>query len=268
MLRSLTRFLSRGADPSQLALDFDRRRRGGKTARAPAMRRAREAADFLDRLRALGLQRIAHCRLTRNRQVMVSFRGSELRVHEAYRDAPAAVLGAIVHFIEGRTRVERRAARDAIVSFAGVPADAPLRKARPRPEDASIIARLTEMHVVYNQAHFGGALHAIPVRLSRRMKSRLGHYTAATAIAPAEIAISWRHIRRHAWSEVLATLLHEMVHQWQDESGRTIDHGAGFRAKAREVGIAAAARRAVRRGSINSNGLHPPPPRRPIADSR
>jgi hypothetical protein len=43
---------------------------------------------------------------------------------------------------------------------------------------------------------------------------------------------------------VLHTLLHEMVHQWQDETGRAIDHGAGFRAKARDVGIAAAARRA------------------------
>ena len=30
-----------------------------------------------------------------------------------------------------------------------------------------------------------------------------------------------------------------MVHQWQDETGRPIDHGRAFRAKAREVGIAA-----------------------------
>ena len=37
-----------------------------------------------------------------------------------------------------------------------------------------------------------------------------------------------------------------MVHQWQDETGRAIDHGAGFRAKAREVGIAAVARGAHR----------------------
>jgi hypothetical protein len=39
--------------------------------------------------------------------------------------------------------------------------------------------------------------------------------------------------------------LHEMVHQWQDEAGHTIDHGATFRAKAREVGIAPLARRAL-----------------------
>jgi hypothetical protein len=78
------------------------------------------------------------------------------------------------------------------------------------------------------------------------MKSRLGHYTAATAGGdPAEIAISRRHLRRHGWAEALHTLLHEMVHQWQDESGHTIDHGATFRAKAREVGIAPYARRVL-----------------------
>lgn len=60
-----------------------------------------------------------------------------------------------------------------------------------------------------------------------------------------EIAISWRHVRRHRWEEVIHTLIHEMVHQWQDENGLEIDHGPRFRAKARDVGIDAAARRAV-----------------------
>jgi hypothetical protein len=60
-----------------------------------------------------------------------------------------------------------------------------------------------------------------------------------------EIAISWRHIRRHRWEEVIHTLIHEMVHQWQDENGLAIDHGTRFRAKARDVGIDAAAKRPV-----------------------
>jgi hypothetical protein len=81
------------------------------------------------------------------------------------------------------------------------------------------------------------------------MKSRLGHYSAATTDAPGEIAISYRHLRRHGWDEALHTLLHEMVHQWQDESGHPLDHGPGFRAKAREVGIAAAAKRGVKSSS-------------------
>jgi hypothetical protein len=77
------------------------------------------------------------------------------------------------------------------------------------------------------------------------MRSRLGHYSAANGSEGAEIAISRRHLRRHGWHEALQTLLHEMVHQWQDESGLPIDHSRRFRAKAREVGIEAAAKRAM-----------------------
>ncbi|HEU4787693.1 MAG TPA: SprT-like domain-containing protein, partial [Gemmatimonadaceae bacterium] len=90
-------------------------------------------------------------------------------------------------------------------------------------------------------------LKAVPVRVSRRMRSRLGHYTAAKDGEGAEIAISWRHLRRHGWDEALHTLLHEMVHQWQDETGLPLDHGRRFRAKAREIGIEASAKRAVTR---------------------
>jgi hypothetical protein len=36
-----------------------------------------------------------------------------------------------------------------------------------------------------------------------------------------------------------------MVHQWQDETGKAIDHGRGFRAKAKAIGITPLARRDV-----------------------
>jgi hypothetical protein len=81
------------------------------------------------------------------------------------------------------------------------------------------------------------------------MRSRLGQYTSASPSGdPAEICISRAHLRRHGWAEALHTLLHEMVHQWQAEHGHAIDHGAGFRAKAREVGIAPYARRELASG--------------------
>jgi len=57
--------------------------------------------------------------------------------------------------------------------------------------------------------------------------------------------LSRRHIRRDGWDEALHTLLHEMVHQWQDEQGFVVDHGSIFRAKARAVGITPLACRAV-----------------------
>lgn len=237
MLRALTKLFGR-ADTAQLSLALD-----------PPPAVPRDAEELLARLRELGLRRIARCQLTRNRNVMVSFRGADLRVHEGYLAAPLDVQVAIVRFVEGRTRSERRAARRRIIDFGVATPDARARRERMRPEDEPLAARLAEHHARFNLDHFGGALSTIPVRISRRMRSRLGHYTAAKDGDGAEIAISWRHLRRHGWGEALHTLLHEMVHQWQDESGLPLDHGPRFRAKAREVGIEASAKRAVIRKS-------------------
>lgn len=249
MLRALKSIIDRGRErgrlPSapplspQLSFDLD-------PAPVPPTPPA-DADQLLETLRALGLKRITRCRLTRNRNVMVSYRGSALRVHRGYLDAPPDVLRAIVAFVEGRTRADRRMAQRIIVSHKieqPVDVKAP-RREHTRPEDEPLAAKLTEWHARYNAERFGGALKTVPVRVSRRMKSRLGHYTAATEGQSGEIAISYRHLRRHGWREVLDTLIHEMVHQWQDENGHQLDHGRLFRAKAREVGITGAARRAV-----------------------
>jgi hypothetical protein len=217
----------------------------------------RDAAGLLSALRGLGLRSIRSCRLTANRNVMVSFGGGELRVHEGYLDAPPDVLRAIVAFVEGRTRAERRDAQRTIVGYPIRTPKPPARRERTRPEDEPLAAELAEWHHRYNERHFGGRLRPAAIRVSRRMRSRLGHYTAATPGEPAEIAISLAHLRKHGWDEALHTLLHEMVHQWQDEVGHTIDHGATFRAKAREVGIAPLARRALgTRMPGRMTGLH------------
>jgi hypothetical protein len=244
MLRALKSLLGR-RDPAQLVLELD----AGQL---------RTGDDLLARLRSLGLKRIATCRLTRNANVMVSWRGAELRVHEGYLSAPPDIHEAIVAFVESRSRAERRAATKRIVAFAGSTWRDSGRRERTRPEDAPIARKLEEWHARLNKEYFGGTLAAVPIRVSRRMKSRLGHYTAGgradgrtggqgqrKANVSGEIAISWRHVRRHRWEEVVHTLIHEMVHQWQDESGLPIDHGPRFRAKARDVGIDAAAKRAV-----------------------
>jgi hypothetical protein len=233
VLRTLTRLFRPRRDVSQLELGFH-----GRTPH--------NADELLARLHELGLRRIARCRLTHNRNVMVSFGGGALRVHEGYLSAPESVLRAIVTFVEGRTRAERRDAQRTIVSF-------PIRSARPRArrerthaEDLGIAEQLVAWHERYNRRHFQGTLKPIEIRVSRRMKTRLGHYTASTPGGePAEIAISRTHLRKHGWQEALHTLVHEMVHQWQDEMGHSIDHGSTFRAKAREVGIAPYARRVL-----------------------
>ena len=236
MLRALKRLLSGAA---QLDLELEPVTRS--TPIDPA-------EQFLARLRGLGLSRIDRCRLTRNRHVMVSFSGGRLRVHEGYVRAPAEVLRAIVAFVQGRTRSERLAAQRVIIGFP-VAAAPTIRRPRTRPEDRSLVAELTRWHERYNAEHFHDRLRNVTLRVSRRMRSRLGHYTCAAHGEPAEIALSWRHIRRDGWEEARHTLLHEMVHQWQDETGQEIDHGPKFRAKAREVGVAPFARRTLNRGS-------------------
>ncbi|MDF1501449.1 SprT-like domain-containing protein [Roseisolibacter sp. H3M3-2] len=232
--------------------DAHRRRRAPlvTTDVAPADRPRPAGAAAAARLHAalerLGLRGIERLRLTRNRTVMVSFSAGELRVHEGYLDAPPEVLRAIVGFVCGRTRTDRRRARETILAHQITRPAAARRPERARPEDEPVVAQLRRFHAHYNRVYFGGRLRGVPIRLSGRMRTRLGHYTAATpAGEPAEIVIGREHIRRHGWEEALHTLLHEMVHQWQDEGGHAIDHGATFRKKAREVGITPSARRHV-----------------------
>lgn len=117
------------------------------------------------------------------------------------------------------------------------------RSARTRASDVDVISRLQTAHAEYNSVLFGGGLVQIRMRISRRMKNRLGHYMVAGGGQPAEIAISLRHIERDPWDDILHTLVHEMVHQWQDQNGMALDHGPTFRAKAHEIGISARATR-------------------------
>jgi hypothetical protein len=204
---------------------------------------AERAARFLEELRRLGLSGIERCRLTSNRTVMVSFRGRDLRVHRAFLEAPEPVLVAIVTFVH-RRGAARRQARQIIVSHPVDRSGTPIRRERTHPADAGLVEELRHCHERFNGEHFGRALSAVPLRISRRMSSRLGQYRIpAIASEPAEIVISRRHIQKHGWHEALDTLLHEMVHQWQHETGLPVDHGPAFRQKALDIGIAPSATR-------------------------
>jgi hypothetical protein len=241
--------LRRGAvvDPAQLALGI-----------GPP----RTAEELLQRLRSRGLRGVSRCVLTRNRTVLVSARGGSLRVHAGFLDAPDEVLTAIATLVSARSRAARLEARKVIVSYPVVAPDDEtggsvrrvVRRTRTQPADAPMAERLRLAHARLNARHFDGALGAVDIEVSRRMKRRLGHFapgaaSGATSVTP-EIAISRRHIRRDGWVQAEQTLLHEMVHQWQHETGRTLDHGRDFRRKAREVGIEP---RATRRAGSTGN---------------
>ena len=237
MLRALERLFGFDRHRAQLSLELETRPRNAEELCAVLLR--------------LGLDPRYRCRLTSNRTVFVSYSDNELRLHRGYLDAPEKTLRAIVMFVRGKSRAARGAARRELLEydvFRGQRPEArPLRiPERIRPEDEAMVEKLRRAHESLNRERFGGVLGDIPIRVSRRMKSRLGHYTHRDRSGGgAEIVISRRHVRRHGWSEAIETLVHEMVHQWQDETGLAVDHGREFRAKARLVGIAPAARRDV-----------------------
>lgn len=203
---------------------------------------------FLQTLRAHGLRGIERLVFTRNRRTMVSLTRGVLRVHEGFATAPPTVQAAIATFATSRNRAKRTAARDIIVAY-----PVPIRPATRRPaaqhvDDEPMAARLTLLHAQLNLEHFGGLLDALEIQVSRRLARRLGHYSPRTDTGGSgEIVISRRHVRRDGWPEAIHTLLHEMVHQWQDETGRPVDHGRGFRMKCRAVGIEPAATRMLAR---------------------
>jgi hypothetical protein len=212
-------------------------------------------ALLAQRFAALGLRGVADVRTHANRAVMVSLTARRvLRVHRGYAYAPDRVLGAIVSFLDPRrSRVERRAAEQVFLAFPVemyVPRSArPRAIERPRPGDLALLHRLHEAHQRFNAEYFGGRISEIPIRLSGRMRVRLGEVSVDLRTGrPIEIAMSRLHLTRHSWDEVEHTMLHEMVHQWQAESGLPVDHGPTFRAKAREVGVLPAAQRPVRTG--------------------
>jgi hypothetical protein len=217
--------------------------------------RAVEVSDLLGhRLRLLGLRDVHRIHTHTNRTVMVSLtRQRVLRLHLGYASAPDRVLRAIVRFLN--PRLPRAVRRGAEREFLGFPvelyapsAHRPIRQECARPGDAALLDRLAELHARFNADHFAGTLRPIAIRLSGRMRSRLGELVVELRTGcPTEIAISRRHILRHPWAEVEHTVLHEMVHQWQAETGLAVNHGRSFRQKAREVGIEPQAKRRVER---------------------
>lgn len=212
-------------------------------------------ALLTNRLRAHGLPAATPIIPHANRQVLVS-RGARgaLHVHLGYAAAPDEVLAAIALWARPRLpRQQRRAAQRILIAFPVhdyvPPGRAPRRLHTPaRPGDEGILARLQELHAELNKRHFGGVLGAVRFVLSSRMRSRLGEFRPVSPAHPiAEIGVSRRHLRRDGWDGVADTVAHEMVHQWQAETGRRLGHGPEFRQRCLGLGLDGRATRRVDR---------------------
>lgn len=213
-----------------------------------------DAPSLEARLYRLGLSGIRRVEAHENRSVMVSVTPQGvLRIHRGYAYAPDSVLAAVVTFVRpGVRRRTRREMERAILEFPAHAFVPPARRVRRAiavtPADRPLVRELTARHRRLSARHFGGTLKPIRIRISRRMRRRLGELVLEPDTdRPREIIISHRHVIRDGWDEAEHTLLHEMVHQWQAETGRPVDHGPDFRAKARAVGIVPRASRDVGR---------------------
>lgn len=208
------------------------------------------------RLRAAGLSPDTPVVPHTNRRVLVTLtRRGALRVHAGYRFAPDPVLAAIARWAHPRLRRGERLAAGRILAAFPVHDHIPPAAPRRRPlapvdsADAGRLERLEGLHRLLNARHFGGALGKVEIRLSPRMRRRLGEFRPGSGSEPVPvITLSRRHLRRDGWSRATETLLHEMVHQWQAENDRPLSHGPEFRLKCSELGIEG--RAVARSGSI------------------
>jgi predicted SprT family Zn-dependent metalloprotease len=115
-------------------------------------------------------------------------------------------------------------------------------------------SQLTGLWNDLNVRYFAGALPAIPVVWSRRLTSSVGMFVSRTGPRSswgngAQSKTSKREIRLSiplltpllartpfGKSELLSTLAHEMIHQWQyDVLKRRPNHGTDFQRKMREM---------------------------------
>ena len=204
------------------------------------------------RLGEHGLNAARDVEVHENSRVMVSLTGKGvLRLHRGYAYAGDDVLKAIVVFVTpGYGKSQVSLARKTLLEFpvSRFSAGRPVRKQRPhrhRVDDLPDINRLEQLHSELNGLHFDSELGEIQLRISHRMIRKLGEITMDRRDRAVVITISRRHVDRDGWKQVAVTLLHEMVHQWQAETGRPVDHGKEFRRKAVEVGIPASAARRV-----------------------
>lgn len=212
---------------------------------------------FLDALHQRGATRLERVAFRANRRTIWSLtrRGRVLNVHEAYREAPADLLDAFALLAREGGVASAESRRAARMVREWPPLEAALLRARARHAERRSRGHrpshccgteeqrryLRGVYRYLNRTRFGGRLpHDLPLRLSNRMKTALGHMRPARAPDGsryvAEIALNVDLLLEGNGPERIDTLLHEMAHAADYlESGHR-GHGPSWRAWARRVG--------------------------------
>lgn len=210
------------------------------------------AEEFLNELHRRGAKRISRVSFRRNRSIMWSLtqKGRVLNVHAAYGSAPPELLDAFATLArEGGIRSPAgRGAATLIGEWPDV--QQALREARHSRRNGVVAGccatpdqsrYLRALYRYFNQTRFGGLLpDGIPIRLSNRMRSGLGHMLPGDESESerwvAEVALNVDLMLPGNGAERIDTLLHEMAHvaDYLENGGR--DHGDSWKEWARRVG--------------------------------
>jgi hypothetical protein len=219
--------------------------------------------DFLRVLARSGCRGVTSVRFKKNRGRIISLskNGSTLHIHACFQEASDEQMRAIVTFLKAGPRSYAyreaiRAMRDFFDANAGryvrlVPEEEDLRVSKeiqrlPCVGTSAQRAFLREAYNIYNTTHFAGRLSSnVRIRLSDRMKSRLGHVRYHTSASGERVVLELAlniHLMLPGNEAVLFdTLLHEMTHieAWSLHGHRA--HGRPWKQIANRVGCEATA---------------------------
>jgi len=223
-----------------------------------SLRNMMTSTDFLHELHARGAKRIRCVRFRRNRSTIWSLTrsGTVLNVHVAYRTAPASILDAFATLATAKSTRSNawhvateqlrtwpelehslRAIRQKHQERTSKTASGTTTSCCGTPEQR---AYLRSLYTYFNHTRFDGILPAdLPVRLSNRMRSALGHMMPADQDGErgvVEIALNVDLMLPGNGAERADTLLHEMAHvaDYLESGGR--GHGRSWREWAVRVG--------------------------------
>jgi len=216
------------------------------------------AADFLRQIQRRGAKRVRQVRFRDNRSTVWSLtkKGTVLNVHAAYQRATPSLLDAFAT-VAKEGGIGSAASRRAAERIAAWPAlEEGIRAARERHaarrragENGSTHccatprqrAYLQALYRYFNHTRFNGRLpEDVPVRLSARMRSVLGHMVPGEAADGSryvvEIALNVDLMLAGNGAERADTLLHEMAHIADYMESGNRGHGRSWREWARRVG--------------------------------
>ena len=212
------------------------------------------ANDFLRELRDRGVLRLSRVTFRKNRSTLWSItqRGTVLNVHTAYRAPTPSILDAFAVIAREGGIGSRETRRAAAALESWPPLASAIHEARQehtaRNDGMRVSccatpaqrAYLVSLYRYFNQTRFAGQLPLVPVRLSRRMRSALGHMLPGETVdgvrTVREIALNADLMLEGNGAERIDTLLHEMAHVADYLESGGLDHGASWRAWARRVG--------------------------------